>query len=426
MNKPGEGTEAIKNPKQPLGVGIFAVFSPDEAMPKDRGLYPRRRIGVMALCAAWLGILWGASQSRDFVENVYAEGFSQLVSRGLATVSGLLPTSLAEVVLVFSLAWLLIPAGVALLHVLRRKRRILNAIAAGGLRFGAFALVALALFYTFWGLNYSRAPLRERLALEQTVSDPEAHRRLLAETAAVLVEATNEAYFMATAAEDIGVPSSPLLDSSGLAAEIDEGYRRVTTGLALDSSFAHSRGEPKPMAASVALTAVGVAGFYFPWTGEANYNRQVPGCQLPLVMAHESAHQRCIALEDEANFFGCLACLHADNPYVRYSGLLFAQRQILMELLVYDREAALELVKTRLPGVQRDVDAVRDFWLGKGSAAGKIGNTVGETVNNAFLKGNGVKQGVRSYQMSGSLLFDYFRKHGIKLYKPAEPSPETE
>ena len=47
-----------------------------------------------------------------------------------------------------------------------------------------------------------------------------------------------------------------------------------------------------------------------------------PDYTIPYTAAHELAHQRGIAREDEANFVAFLVCMASDDPYIQYSGYL--------------------------------------------------------------------------------------------------------
>src|SRR5690606_7726355 len=103
-------------------------------------------------------------------------------------------------------------------------------------------------------------------------------------------------------------------------------------------------------------------------------------------------------------------CVRAESAYVRYSGYLFAQRQLLGELARLDRARTAELVKQRVPGVQRDVDGLYAYWQklqqGVAGATGKVSTQV----NDAYLKVNRVEGGVESYRMSSKLLIVYYRR----------------
>jgi hypothetical protein len=416
MFEPGEETVDLKaKKKDPLPIGWFALFTPDDAMQHDRGLYIRRRglligIGVLVLAAAW-----GMAQSPEFVEKIYAEGFGQSVGRGLAYVSSVVPTSVAEVFVVLAALWFFGIAARAAWHVGWRKRRAINAIACGGLHFGAFASITLALFYVLWGLNYARAPLIERQGWdEQNIAavSRKAQQEELDALCVELVQATNDFYLLAMGSEDYGAPSAPTADIVIIDGAIDVAYTRVGEELKLHESFGVSRGRAKPVAASFVMDNLHIGGFYFPWTGEANFNRNQPWCVIPHVIAHEKAHQRCITSEDEANFFGFLACINADEAYTRYSGYLFAQRQLLNELAKFDESRVAELVAQRHPGVQRDVNDLRAYWqkLSTG-VSGKIGDA-SSAVNNTYLDLNQVEGGIESYRMSANLIIVYARKSG--------------
>jgi hypothetical protein len=84
---------------------------------------------------------------------------------------------------------------------------------------------------------------------------------------------------------------------------------------------------------------------------------------------------------------------------------------MVMELSRIDYEAALQLVRRRLPGVQRDIDHSRRYWQ---QFRGR-GTVLGSTVNNAFLRSNRVEGGIRSYSMSAYLFIAYSRAHGGNL-----------
>ncbi|MCC6466421.1 MAG: DUF3810 domain-containing protein [Planctomycetes bacterium] len=412
MGNTGEETQALHGQNdQPLPIGVFALFTPDEAMPKDRGLYVKRR-GIVILAGLLVVVgAWGVAQSPQFVENVYAQGVSPLLTRGLSAATGFLATSVAELLMLLAGLWVLLPALYAFYNIARRRRRMLNALACGTLRGLMLASVTVALFYLFWGVNYARAPLVQRLDWTEHSAQPkdaEAQREELQALCEALVQAANDSYLAAFSSKDIGRPSAPLTDDASLDAGIDEGLDRAAEDLKLDEAFRHSHGRAKPVALSSLMSRFQIAGFYSPWTGEANFNMEQPGHQLPLSIAHEKCHQRGVTSEDEANFLGFAACVRADDPYVRYAGYLFAQRQLLGELLALDGEAAGELVAQRLPGVQRDVDTAREFWLRHEGALAEASHAV----NDAYLKTNGVQAGVRSYGASAQLLVVYARKQG--------------
>ena len=124
-----------------------------------------------------------------------------------------------------------------------------------------------------------------------------------------------------------------------------------------------------------------------------------------------SSDLRGVAGESEANFWGYLAAVHSSDALARYSAYRFANRQMVSELALIDPQTAIQMVRRRLPGVQRDIDHSRQYWQ---SFRGR-GTSIGNSVNNAFLRSNRVEGGVRSYSMSAFLFLAYARAQGGNL-----------
>jgi hypothetical protein len=345
------------------------------------------------------------------VEKLYADRFGPAIVAALTNVTGQVAVSFAELAIAVGIVvwtgWL----AVALFLARRHGASIGGAVADHGWRTASFGLAAACAFYLLWGANYARPTIVERLEWDQLEADATTHAEAVAELevlAGELVAAANAEYVAAFGVPDMGRASAPPRALDELDPLIDGGFATLAAELPLGGGFGLSRGPAKSVASSAVLTRLGVSGFYFPWTGEANYNSQVPGYQLPLVIAHEKAHQRGIASEDEANFVGFLAGAHSDDGYVRYSSYMFAGRQLLSELLKLDEQAAYEIVGRRLPGVQRDVDAGREFWL---RHEGR-GTEVHRELNDAYLRAHGVEGGVESYSRSARLIVLLARAQG--------------
>ena len=278
-----------------------------------------------------------------------------------------------------------------------------------GTRLGGWGLAAAVstvglAFYLSWGLHYGRPPAAERLGWTTAPLTTEDRAELTA-LAEELIEVTNAHYLELHGSTDAEVVSA-IMEAAAIDAATDDGWARAARALRLPSRMEVPRGPAKPLLSSPIFTRLGISGFFFPFTGEANYNTMPPRWQLPQTIAHEKAHQRGIASEDEANFFGFVACIHSNEPFVRYAGWLFAQRQILRVLLQIDPESAGELLQTRHPGVQRDVNAAHAFWTGYDGAAMDLG----QAMNDAYLKLNQVEGGALSYSRSALLIVAWSRE----------------
>ena len=166
-----------------------------------------------------------------------------------------------------------------------------------------------------------------------------------------------------------------------------------------------ARARPKPVYFSGMMSRLGISGIYSPFTGEPNYNAIQPGFDIPFSVAHEMAHQRGFAREDEANFVAFLVCTKASNPFVRYSGFLGALR-VLGVLYRIAPQRYHETVAGLEEGPRADLKARANFWA---RYSGRLSN-FSSSLNHVYLKANGVRSGVRNYNEASSLIVGYYLK----------------
>ncbi|MGH2570520.1 MAG: DUF3810 family protein, partial [bacterium] len=324
----------------------------------DRPLLARRRLvqagaGVLAFLLAR-----ALAYFPDLAEATWGEWVAPGVAWALSRVTGIVPVSIAELAIAaFCLRQIAGAAG-GIRDVARRGRSFANAAAAGALRLAGDLGVVLVLLYGLWGFQYARPDAEARLGWP-TADD--AAPDDVAALAAEMIEAANEAYRELHGSDDAGEPTV-LADPQALDAAIEEGWRRAAAACGMRGPATARYGPAKRLIASPLLDRLGLSGFFFPFTGEANVNAGVPAVSFPLVVAHEKSHQRGIGPEKEANFFGFLAAALAPDPNARYAAYVFAQRQLLFALFGSDRARGEELIHRRAPGVQRDVDDVRAYW----------------------------------------------------------------
>ena len=366
----------------------------------DWPLYTRQRLLVLAVGVAAFLVFQLLSLLPGLVEAVYARSLSPMIVRPLSSVTGLLPFSLVEVVVITYVVWMLVLLGRTGILVVRKQRRLSNAVLGGSLRMARDAGVMMVLFYFLWGFNYARRPLDERLEWpEWSAPDTDELERL----AVTAVEAANRAYFEIHQSEDVGVPTAVPADIGELDRALEEGWSRAGELLHLPASMGRRYGPTKRLIFSHLVARFGIAGFYFPWTAEANVLGDSPAVSRSQSMAHEKAHQRGIGPESEASFLGFVAGALAPHPHVRYSALVFAQGQLLRVLARADREAAQEVVANRFPGIRRDLDDLSEYW----EQFQGVGTTIGRALNDSYLRTNRVRAGVGSYGLSVRLLITF-------------------
>jgi hypothetical protein len=163
----------------------------------------------------------------------------------------------------------------------------------------------------------------------------------------------------------------------------------------------------KAMTFSRLMSALDFTGFYCPWTGESNVNVDSPACLLPSTVAHELAHQRGIASEQECNFLAVLASTTSGNDAYAYSGWLMGYIHLGNALYRADPEG-YRAIRDSLPEtVRADLSDNNAYWAQfQDTAAQKAANKVYDGV----LKAYGDDRGIQSYGTVVDLLVAYYRE----------------
>ncbi len=359
-----------------------------------------------------------------WVEAHYVRGLLGNIPWGLSWLTGWAPFSVAEVGLGIILAIEVLLLLMASSDVLARKRRLGNALWGGFAHLLDLAAFALPLFYLVWGMSYGRPKAAERLGYEPYL--PVAGEQLpvdeLQALAAWSVDRTNEAYRAIHGDVDDGLTVTEVPEGLDLHPILEASYASMQADLGESDLFARERGPFKePRVAGTVMSWFGISGIYVPFTGEATVNPLPPSWSRVHTTAHEKAHQRLVASEDEANFYGALACLYSDVPVVQYAGRHYVSWQFLRLLGQVDREAARAQWERFLPGVHRDREAVSAHWK---QFEGPM-EEAGTAINDAYLKAHDVEGGVASYGRARLLLLAWVRSGGPALISEEMVPPTT-
>jgi hypothetical protein len=419
--------EARNDPGAPAAPGARvdgAQKSPD-ARRTDR---PPRRIRRSLfrwslLLAAGLLLPWIAGQRPETVERLYSKLVFPAIAAVLGWSGGLFPFSVAQIVVAFFVVALALSLLLLFIRLFRRDRVGM----LGWLR-AALAVLAIGVwsFEIVWGLNYARPPLARRLQLSEVDPTPER----LASLTRWLADDTNRSYAMAirtgeirsgeVALADGATPPSVeseatrfLVSEADLLVGLDRAYRSVEPTLR-NIGFSPPK---RPRAAGGLLSVLGISGIYFPFTGEATVNSLMPPVSFPFTAAHEMAHQRGIAREDEANFMAFLACREAGFWCTRYGGSLGAYLRVRRALWRAEPDSVRTMGELLASGPQADVEAIMKFWAQYEGAA----TSVAEQVNDTYLKANRQKAGVASYDLMVQILVA-FQEDGL-LDPATSPNP---
>ena len=203
-------------------------------------------------------------------------------------------------------------------------------------------------------------------------------------------------------------------DENGLyAANLDEIFERSAMLYdEVEKSFPCLSGDglwAKPFLFSKGMSLVNFTGFFFPFTGEANINVDSPACMVPSTIAHELAHQRGVAAEDEANFVAVLACLENGDADYCYSASLLAYIHLSNALYKADTERWQVISKGLSPGVRADIVGNNAYWQRYKTAVSKTT----DAVYTGFLHSYGQTLGLQTYGACVDLLVAYYYNGSI-------------
>jgi hypothetical protein len=369
----------------------------------------RRLLGIGAGLTA-LGLFHVLTRFPQQAENLVGDGPLPALMRSLSRLTGAVPISLMEVVVLAVLA----RQGVGVVRGFFQFRRgedtLPRTLARGGLRLAQDVGVLIFLFYLLWGFQYARPELGTRLGFSDSGTVSAAELRALAWES---VHGGNVLYRALHGVDDLGDPT-PSASPRELLAALEEGWERAADRWGLDPRLARQHGPPKPFLASPLVKRFGVAGMYFPFTGEALVLSDLPGALRGKEMAHEMAHQRGMARESDANALAYLVAREAPDPRIRYAAGLFIQRQLISALARVDPDAAWAVIQERIPGVRRDLEAVAEYWA---RARGPVSEAT-TRLNHAMLRTHGIAEGVESYQGSVWVFVALARREGVGSLLP--------
>ena len=306
-------------------------------------------------------------------------------------------TSLSVMELLYVLA-----GAAALVYVVGSVIAVVKARGRRGQRaYGALLLAAdvcltvYALFCLMWGVNYWTDSFQDRSGI---TAQPVAAEDLEAVTA----------YFAQQLAD---TADSVPRDENGLyavpKAQILAESRLVYGGVTEQFPFLDFRDTGvKAVRCSRFMSIMGFTGVYFACIGESNVNVDSPACLLPSTVAHELAHQRGIAWEQECNFLGVLASVTSGMPDYVYSGWLLGFVHLGNALYETDPEAYQAIRSTLPPEVNADLRDNNAYW---DQFRDNVVEKVTDTVYDAALKSYGDANGMQSYSMVVELLVAYYK-----------------
>lgn len=249
------------------------------------------------------------------------------------------------------------------------------------------------LFHAHWGLNYYRVPLHEKLNYTNEYNLNE-----LEQTLELMIQSTNRLH-------------RSLSNEDSIAVQIPYTKEKLVQLIEEDFDFDLYNFKTQPFLKnslwSIPLSYMGFAGYLNPLTLESQINSKIPKLNFITTATHEMAHQLGIASEAEANFVAFYTTAQHPDPFIQFAAYSFALRYCYAELYKADPEKAKNQLSKLHSGVLKNYQKLSVFWL-------KYQNPFEPYFKkgyDSYLKANGQKKGIQSYNAMVSMLIAYTLKN---------------
>ena len=364
----------------------------ETAAPEERKMKLPLACKIIYAIAALCAVLYICFILFPEFSDIFNRHVSPIIRGFLATLTGWIPFSLSEFLL------LMVPFLIAFVVVIGFKHYSSSwrNVAVFSLAMLSVAAYVFSTFTLGFVPAYRGSTLDKKMGLDK---QPVSAEELRDTTYAVLEELTaleNEIGFKSDGSSvmpySYGELNDKLMDAYDIVCEKYDFIPKL-----------HSR--VKRIMLSEPMTYTHISGVYTFFTGEANINTNFPDYTLPYTAAHELAHQRGIAREDEANFVAFLVCKESDDVYIRYSAYLNMYEYLRNALYSANTNYYMETYYSVPTNCRKEMAAYSQFF---DKYRENIVNEVSETVNNTFLTINGT-EGTKSYGMVVDLAVAYYK-----------------
>ncbi|MBO5305340.1 MAG: DUF3810 domain-containing protein [Clostridia bacterium] len=366
------------------------ILLPEEKIPLWSFIF----LGLFVLSLILVLIAKASPSFADF----FNRNISGVLRVILAFLTNMFPFSVAEFLI------LMIPVVLLFVirYAIRHKSKSWRSVFSYAVSLCSAVSLLFSLFVWVYGIGYHTPELDERLSLEnQAVSATE-----LADTAKNLISDMEDCLIYIRYTED---------GSSLMPYSLSEMNDKLTTAfkeLAKQHPFLQDhKSRVKPVLLSVPMSYAHLTGVYTFFTGESNLNVDFPDYTLPFTAAHELAHGRGIARENEANFIAFLTCIGSDDVYLRYCGFVNMYEYIASALYEADEgenkplyNEVTSLLDKRVLGELKAYSAF--FQKYRDSRLSEVSGNI----NDSFLKANGTEEGEKSYGLVVNLTVSYYKE----------------
>lgn len=386
----------------------------------------RKRNIMLLLMPLGIFFTWWAKSNAEVAETIFATGIYKLLSQGISLLTGWIPFSLMELIIIAGPVTVLILVIRQIVRTVRVKapvcrrsenhKDIMMVQSIGEQRFllmmtmlqNLLCLVSVIFFgyVLLCGVNYHRYPVAYHLGLVVEDSSIEELEGLYTE----LADNASRLRAQLTSENEKGVYELPFSEKE-LGKEARKAYKALATAYPV---FGGKYPAPKHVFFSRIMSWTEITGVFTPWTMEANVNIDISPYSIGSTMCHELAHLRGFMREDEANYIAYRACMASDSPDMQYSGTMLALIHVGNAFYGQDAEKYFEVYRGHIsPAVSCDLAANNEYWdqFEKPVVGDTTVGEIADKVNDAYLKANNQEDGVKSYGRVVDLLLAEYKKN---------------
>lgn len=359
----------------------------------------KRNFFLLLLPISFL-LLQLAKQSSYFTEKVLIRFLYRPWSLFLSTITGILPFSVAELIIILGPLVLTILLIRFLIHSFKERGNRYFVVGKGIINIFSGISIIFALYVLGCGVNYHRYPFNYYSGLTILESSEDE----LYDLCVSLALRANELRDSISSVDDKGIYVSTM-STKELMQESKQAYQKIATEYPI---LAGRYPAAKPMIFSRIMSRMELTGIFIPFTMEANVNVDIPDYSIASTIGHELAHLRGFMREDESNYIAYLVCTTSDNLELKYSGVM--QALIVAGNALYDKnkERYWEVRDLYNKGVNADLADNSAYWSEFENTT--VSNTV-TMMNDTYLKANNQEDGVQSYGRMVDLLLAEYREH---------------
>ena len=326
----------------------------------------------------------------------FADFFNQYMSVPfrvvLSYITSIIPFSIAELVIITIPLWVGLLIFLAIKCGKKGKKSSIRFV------FGLLSLICVIFICFVWTntSGFYNTKIEDKLGLNRENITKEE----LYDTGVIIVDKLNELTPSISYREN----NSSIMPYSynQLSAKICDAYEIFTKKHSNVLTTFDSR--IKPIWLSEPMTYTHLSGLYTCMTGEANVNVNYPDYVVASSSAHEMAHQRGIAREDEANFISFAVLICSNDEFLQYSGYLDVLSYIMSALRSADKELYDTLISKLNQEAKKDYNSYVDFF--KKYADSPVSD-VTDKINDSYLQANGQQSGTKSYGLVTELVCAY-------------------